>query len=569
MKKILNENYVQFNLLNLRLSCYMKKTLNILVICVLVMLTSCAEKTQTKNIEIPKSDYRADFNQFFASNRNSIITDKINEIRVDSLQWLETLYKNVNYSTLWVSDSITLNKDGSKLLEALSDAKSYGLDTRLYPINELREIHKEIEGIADKKSRYALLSRLEVLLSYEYMRFGRHLNYGVLDSLNEVSILPRKKFNINLPKYLQIAYEKDSLMEKLIDFQPKQPEYRNLQKGLAKYLEHASLSTETVAVVNFRQDSVKSIVQAKKALVLHNYLSEEHKDSLYASAIENFQLDHGLKSDGLIGTNTAKALSVSPYEYYQQIKASLERWRWKENWPTDYLFVNIPSYQLRVVNDNKLSKKFNVVVGSVKNQTPEIIDSLQYIIAYPYWNVPKTISVREILVKAKRDSTYLIRNNFEVIGKDRKKIDPTTVDWGEVNKANFNYSFRQQGGGINALGYVKFIFPNKDAIYLHDTPSKSYFNREIRAYSHGCVRVQNALDLADYLLEKDQNRYTMDTVNTYIKKRKEKWMPMKKNVPVFLYYVSVEADSSGKITFFKDVYGEDKKLIRSMAINNI
>ncbi|WP_117884880.1 L,D-transpeptidase family protein [Aureibaculum luteum] len=569
MKKIINENYVQFNLLNLRLSSYMKKTLNILVIFVLVMLTSCAEKTQTKNIEIPKTDYRADFNQFFASNRNSIIKDEINEIRVDSLQWLETLYKNVNYSTLWISDSITLNKDGSKLLEALSDAKVYGLDTRLYPINELRAIHKEIEGIADKKSRYALLSRLEVLLSYEYMRFGRHLNYGVLDSLNEVSILPRKKFNINLPEYLQVAYEKDSLIEKLIDFQPKQPEYRNLQKGLAKYLEHASLSTKTVAVVNFRQDSTKSVVQAKKALVLHNYLTEDHKDSLYESAIEKFQLDHGLKSDGLIGTNTAKALSVSPYEYYQQIKASLERWRWKENWPADYLFVNIPSYQLRVVNDYKVSKKFNVVVGSVKNQTPEIIDSLQYIIAYPYWNVPKTISVREILVKAKRDSTYLTRNNFEVISKDRKKIDPTSVDWSEVNKANFNYSFRQQGGGINALGYVKFIFPNKDAIYLHDTPSKSFFNREIRAYSHGCVRVQNALDLADYLLEKDQNSYTMDTVNTYIKKRIEKWMPMKKNVPVFLYYVSVEADSSGKITFFKDVYGEDKKLIRSMSINNI
>ena len=534
------------------------------------LLYLCRVQKRVKNrvIEIPKTDYRAEFNQFFASNRNSIISDKINEIQIDSLHWLETLYKNINYSTLWVSDSIALNTNGTKLLETLSDANAYGLDTRLYPINKLRAIHKEIEQTEDKKSRYALLSRLEALLSYEYMRFGRHLNYGVLDSLNEVSILPRKKFSIDLPKYVQIAYEKDSLIEKLIELQPKHKEYRNLQKGLVKFLQNSSLSTESIKVENFRIDSVKAVSQAKKALILHNYLDEEHKDSLYASAIEKFQLDHGLKADGLIGTNTANALSISPYEYYQQIKASLERWRWKGNWPSDYLFVNIPSYRLKVINDYKVAKEYNVVVGSVKNKTPEIIDSLQYIIAYPYWNVPKKISLREILVKAKRDSTYLIRNNYEVIGEDKEKIDPTSVDWNEVERSNFNYKFRQQGGSINALGFVKFIFPNEDAIYLHDTPTKSHFNRELRAYSHGCVRVQNALDLADYLLEKDQNRYTMDTVNTYIKKRKEKWMPMKKNLPVFLYYVSVEADSNGKITFYKDIYKEDKKLIRSLAINS-
>ena len=372
---------------------------------------------------------------------------------------------------------------------------------------------------------------------------------------------------MNLPAYLQDAYEKDSIMGSLIDAQPKQAEYRNLQKGLANFLKGSSLSTESVKVVNYRKDSLKAISQSKKALILHNYLTEETKDSLYHSALKKFQLNHGLHADGLISTNTADALSISPYEYYQQIKAGLERWRWKENWPTDYLFVNIPSYQLKVVNERKLSKEFKVVVGSVKNRTPEIIDSLQYIIAYPYWNVPKKISVQEILVKAKKDSTYLTRNNYEVLGKGREKIDPTSVDWSEVNRSNFNYSFRQKGGNYNALGLVKFIFPNKDAIYLHDTPSKSHFNREIRAYSHGCIRVQNALDLADYLLDMDKNKFNMETVNGAIKDRKEKWMPMKKNVPVFLYYISVEADNDGNITFYKDVYKEDKKLVRSLAIN--
>lgn len=566
MKIRVYTQYVKFNSLTLDLRFDMKKIYNILVLFIIVLFISCAEKSQKNTVSKPKIDYRTNFNQFFASNGNSLITNKI---KVDSIHWIETLYKNINYSTLWVSDSITLNNDGVKLLNYLSRAADYGLETRLYPINELRTIHKEVEQIEDKEDRFALLSQLEVLLSYQYMRFGRHLNYGVLDSISEVSILPRKKFDINLPEYVQVAYEKDSLIEKLIDLQPKQPEYRYLQKGLVKFLKASNLSTESVQVPNFRQDSIKAVAQAKKALVLHNYLTEEVKDSLFTEALKRFQTDHGLTSDGLIGTNTANALSISPYEYYQQIKASLERWKWKNNWPSDYLFVNIPAYRLRVVYKNKLSKQFNVVVGNVRNQTPELIDSLQYIIAYPYWNVPKRISMEEILVKAKKDSTYLTRNRYEVIDKDKGKIDPTSVDWNDVNRSNFNYAFRQKGGGINALGFVKFIFPNKDAIYLHDTPSKSHFNKEIRAFSHGCVRVQDALSLADYLLEKDENVYTIDTVNTYIKKKKEKWMPMKKNLPIFLYYVSAEADSTGKITFYKDIYGLDKKLISNLTTSKL
>ena len=170
----ININYV-IKVLNLCQNILMKKTL--IIIGILFLVVSCADKNQKTTLDAsPQTDYKAAFNQFFASNRNSIITEEIADLKVDSVQWVKTLYKNINYSTLWVSDSITLNKDGIKLLETLSDAKVYGLDTKLYPINELREIQIELEKKTDKKSRYALLSRLEVLLSYEYMRFARHLN---------------------------------------------------------------------------------------------------------------------------------------------------------------------------------------------------------------------------------------------------------------------------------------------------------------------------------------------------------------------------------------------------------
>ena len=150
--------------------------------------------------------------------------------------------------------------------------------------------------------------------------------------------------------------------------------------------------------------------------------------------------------------------------------------------------------------------------------------------------------------------------------KDRETVDPTTVDWTTVNNRNFNYLIRQGGGSSNALGLVKFIFPNKNAIYLHDTPSKRFFKRERRAYSHGCVRVQNALELAKYLLDEDKNKYDIKTVNTSIKNKTEKWIRLNNKVSIYLLYVTTAANNSGNITFYEDVYKLDKSLMKDLDL---
>jgi murein L,D-transpeptidase YcbB/YkuD len=182
--------------------------------------------------------------------------------------------------------------------------------------------------------------------------------------------------------------------------------------------------------------------------------------------------------------------------------------------------------------------------------------------------VPRKISVKEILGKAQKDSTYLTRNNYEVFDYSRNVIEPTSVNWNEVDENSFNYLVRQKGGGSNALGLVKFIFPNKRAIYFHDTPSKYLFNNETRAYSHGCVRVHKALDLADYLLKSDNNKYTIDSVYTYIKKRKQKPIALNTKLPIYMYYATTSADSLGTITFYNDVYKIDEKLIAELIVIN-
>ena len=414
--------------------------------------------------------------------------------------------------------------------------------------------------IKDKSKRYEVASEIEVSLTESYFLFGKHLNYGVLDSIHKITELPRKTFTLDMPKYLAKAYKSDSLIEKLYSLQPDIPQYKRLQKGLSYYLSHSSMSTDNMPVKSFRVDSVKAIVQSKKALVLHKYLDSVVSDSLYFIALKKFQLDHALKSDGLIGNNTAKALSMSPYDYYLKLVANLEMWRWKEPLESNHIFVNIPSYKLELSQDNKVTFESRVVVGKKKNETPEIKDSLSYIIAYPYWNVPRKISLEEVVLKARRDSTYFKRNNFELLNYNRTSVDVSTIDWKAINKRNFKYYVRQRGGGSNSLGLVKFIFPNKYAVYLHDTPSKSHFNREIRAYSHGCVRVEKPMALAEHLLAGDKNKNDIDSVYKFIKKRKEKPLKLNKKVAVYIYYFTADADENGKVTLYQDIYDIDRKL---------
>ncbi len=547
----------------------MKK--NILLILLCCLLFSCSgieKKVEDEAKKMTQRDYKSELNRYFSTNYLSIVTPEIQNIKLDSIDWVHKFYEKTRHTTIWINDSIQLSENGLGLITQLSNAKKYGLDSVFYTIGTLQNLKKELDTVQLKASAYSTAIELEVLLTHYYMLHGKHLNYGIIEAVDSVSVLPRKKFSLDLSTYLYKASQSDSILEKLVDLQPKHIEYQNLQKGLELFLSKTSLSKVTVKVKNFRVDSLKAIKQAKKALVLHQYLSEKGNDSLYFIALTKFQTEHGLRPDSLIGKNTAKALSISPYNYYKQITANLERWRWREEWPSNYIYINIPSYKMQLYKDTKLVREHKTVVGKFKNQTPEIIDTLEYIIAYPYWNVPRKISVKEILKKVQKDSTYLIRNNYEVLTYTRESLDPNAINWKEIDNNSFRYLIRQRGGGSNALGLVKFIFPNKYAIYMHDTPSKYLFNNETRAYSHGCVRVHKAIDLANYILKSDNNKYTIDSIYKYIKKRKEKSMLLNTKIPMYIYYFTTSADSLGTITIYNDIYKKDKKLISELAVNN-
>ena len=387
----------------------------------------------------------------------------------------------------------------------------------------------------------------ELYLTKNYNTFGRSisLNDSITKDTNWLAILEYGKHN-------------QTIIKELLSLQPNNPEYKRLQKGLEQYLSNVQLSDSVVQVPNFKKDSLKSYTLAQKALFLHGLLpTPTNNDSLEVIiALQSFQYQHGLETDGIIGKATAKELSKSTNFFYSKAQKILTKWRNTEKFESNHIFVNIATYKLKIYKNQQLDAEHKIVVGTPTKRTPELDSRLNYMIVYPYWYVPKSIVVNELIPKVLKDSTYLYRNGYEVLS-GKKAIHLSSANLSHLS----SYKIRQKGGRSNALGKVKFIFPNKFSVYFHDTPSKRFFKKGRRAYSHGCMRVNRPLELADYLLQNDSsNTYTIDSVNYYIENKTRKVITFKRKTPIHVRYFTVEADSANIIRFYPDVYGREDEM---------
>jgi murein L,D-transpeptidase YcbB/YkuD len=241
----------------------------------------------------------------------------------------------------------------------------------------------------------------------------------------------------------------------------------------------------------------------------------------------------------------------------------MERLRWLNNtFPEEFILVSIASYNLYLYKNNEVDYQCRVVVGKEHTKTPVFTSKIKYVVLNPTWTVPYSIASKEILPKLKKDNHYLQNRNMTLL-KGGKAIDPLNVDFSRLSSGNFPYTIRQEPGPNNALGLVKFIFPNKFSVYLHDTPSKSYFNRADRAFSHGCIRVQNPLILTELLLA--DKGYDMAKINEVLKKKETKTVHLSKEMPVMLMYMTCyENMENDKIYFYQDIYGRDKRILNEL-----
>ena len=289
-------------------------------------------------------------------------------------------------------------------------------------------------------------------------------------------------------------------------------------------------------------------------------------DETLADAARAYQSSQGLKADGAVGKATLAFLNAEGKDKTAEIIANMERWRWL---PHDlgafHVEVNIPEFEVRIVDNGKVVHETRVVTGKVTNQTPIFSDEMESIVVNPSWNVPASITMKEMLPNVRRDPGYLSRKGYQVlanVGGKYRAVDPSMVDWSNANARKIR--IRQPPGDDNALGAIKFLFPNDHSVYLHDTPSKSLFQKDVRAFSHGCVRVQDPLEFADVLLSYEGG-WTPQRLRKMVG-GKESWVKLPKRIPIYLSYFTAVVDDSGELKTLPDMYGYNARVERALGL---
>ncbi|MFK8045614.1 MAG: murein L,D-transpeptidase [Crocinitomicaceae bacterium] len=473
---------------------------------------------------------------------------------VDSVVFDRTInfYNSTNFKPIWVNDT-SLNRQGSELFLLLSNSERYGLWPSFYNVDVINDL-KDV-SVLDA----------EVLLTNALILFTTHLQAGVLEKDTAIHFNNFKQnIDFNHNDLLRQIADGKSVSEVVLSVQPKLWEYQQLQKGLAKFVSQYKLDTVTVEVPRIKDDSAKCYDAARKALVAIDFISEEtaKDDSLFLEGLKAFQLANGLKDDAVVGRWTGRMLEKSNNDRFLAAAVSLEKWRWKakDTIPDRYIWVNLPSYTLKLFDKNELVRQHRVVVGAYGTQTPEFHSKLKRMVTNPFWYVPYSIASTEILNGIKKDTTYLQRRGYKIF-RDGAEVNSKTVDWTEVGETNFRYNVRQNGGGGNSLGKIKFLFPNKHAVYIHDTPSKSLFMNDIRAYSHGCVRLHEPYELAKAILKLDNHKVESDSLVPMINRGAKRILELNTEIDVYIEYYTTTGDSLGKITFYPDMYNRDEKYI--------
>jgi len=465
---------------------------------------------------------------------------------------IKSFYESVTYDPIWINDS-ALTKKGEDMLFMVDNAYNYGLFPDFFHQNS---IHQSIDS--------SLLDT-EILLTNSFFLYVTHLSVGFLDTFKMEYAWKKDSITFDLIETLNTVKETDDIIAYIESFQPKHWEYVQLQKGLEKFMGEYELDTSHFTIPKFKDDSVKCYAVAKQALIAHHFLDADANDSIFIKRLKDFQIINGLLDDAIVGKWTGRVLGKSNKDRFYQAMLSLEKWRWKKpsEMPNRYIRVNIPAYTFKFWNNNKVIRKHRVVVGAYATQTPEFHATLKRFITNPFWHLPYSIASTESLYGIKKDTAYFSKRGMKLF-RDGAQVDPSTVDWSKVNNTNFRYRIRQDGGGSNSLGRIKFLFPNHHSVYFHDTPSKRLFKNDVRAYSHGCVRLHLPFDFAKALIEVDELEIPADTLDSIVQRGIQRVVELNNPFEVYIEYYTATGDSTGNIIFHPDVYGRDKRFLNGI-----
>lgn len=479
-------------------------------------------------------------------------------------QQLYFLYGARHFAPIWLTEAddgtVSFSPAAQKIVALFRDAASEGLrpDDYLTPDLDLSRIAGD--GLA--------MAALETAFSRATMRYANHLHNGRIRPQSISAALDIEPKRLDEAALLLRLTSSDDPAAVLAELEPRHPEFLALKEALARFDAPASSRPKAIGEgPTLRSGNSDPRIPAIRERLSLPALASNIYDGALLTAVKAFQESQGLEVDGVIGAATIAALNGGVATSRADILANMERWRWM---PSDLgafnVLVNIPEFRLSIMRDGQEEYTTRVVVGTTKNQTPVFSDNIRHVVVNPYWNVPSSILKGEIAPAVLRNPGYTDSQNMDLL-YNGTPVSPWSVDWTQVSTSNFPFRVRQRPGSGNALGQIKFLFPNKHDVYLHDTPSKSLFSRSYRAFSHGCIRVQNPMEFADALMANEPNisRSSLEAMFG----PKERWVNPETRIPVHIAYFTLRVGADGEIRSFGDIYGHHEKLVQAMELGAV
>lgn len=503
--------------------------------------------------------------------------------RICGISLLPLFYMERGYQPVWIdNDGLTL--EGAQLLATLRNSADQGLQPLDYHIDSIDALLSD-PGMGKAgpivESHPAGWADLELLLTDAFLLLASHLSGGRVNPENLHTDWVLADTDLDLLAVLKKAVERNDaalVMEQLLPADAGYNRLRQARSNLVQAVRPGGWTPIPPGPTLVPGDKDDRIELLRKRLILSGDLSRPDRilnlrwfDPEMEMAVQRFQQRHGLKVDGLVGRQTLAALNVPLETRIRQIELNLERWRWL---PRDlgqrYLSINTADFKLKAVDEGRTALAMRVVVGRPARRTPVFSTTMSYMVINPYWTVPGTIAREDILPKIKEDETYLSRQGIRVFdgwNEDSPEIDPGTIDWSLYNEAYFPFRLRQDPGPRNALGRMKFIFPNKFAVYLHDTPQRSLFEQVQRDFSSGCIRVEDPLALTAFLF-KDDPAWRGENLQQIINRGERMVVRLPEPIFVHIFYMTAWVDEQGILNFREDIYHRDRALDRALRKKN-
>jgi murein L,D-transpeptidase YcbB/YkuD len=501
---------------------------------------------------------------------------RIGKERIYASAAVPLFYQQRAFQPAWC-DGKYLIPSAYKLRDSIKEAYLEGLNPEDYHLSRIEWMIEELAKEQDKGNQDPdLLADMDLLLTDAFLIYGSHLVSGKVnpESLDSQWIASRRE--VSLVKVLDEALRSQKVAAALKDLLPDKPGYFRLRDALSRYRRIAATGGwETIpeGPKIEKGDKNERVALLKHRLQLSGDLSAGSDgepdvfDDVLEESVIRFQKRNGLDADGVVGKDTLAALNIPVEDRIQQIRLNMERWRWlPQDLGSRYILVNVANFELDVVEDSQIRMNMRVVVGKEYQKTPVFSAKMDYLVINPYWNLPDSIAAKEVIPSVRKDPEYLAKENIRVLkgwGAEAEEIDPDSIDWASVSTKKFSYRFRQDPGPKNALGRVKFMFPNKFDIYLHDTPAVGVFARTMRASSHGCIRVEKPIELAEYLLQ-DDTQWIKEKILAAIESKIEQTVRLPNPIPVHLLYWTAWADEGGSIEFRRDIYSRDEALSKGL-----